>query len=814
MTALHRDVEAAVRAHRAVGGGVLALVGVDVPAELVRAASLLPYRLSADAEPIAESDFPGQTPRSKALLTRLSTDQALFAGVAIAHGCVEDAQLFSVLRELARLGRGAGRAVAYVDALHGAGEETSRYNRARLGQFKTWLEALTGQQITNRALAAEIFAANAQRARLRQLLALRAESGPRLSGVQALELLRAVSRLPVEAADQLITATDASAAPVEGRRVFVTGGAHETSAVYAAIEAAGCVIVGEDHDWGAPWASQDVDEGLDPFEALVARWRSPVPSLPTASSAVRAQALAAQAKALGVEAVFHIRFPGDESAPWDVHDSRKALDGVGVPLLTLKLDPRPTEDQIAKLGGELAAFFTDPSSAQPATAAARPVAVAGTSVPRKPAPDSTGRRSRKALASTADFGIWQRDWFVDVQRRAAEGSFAVVNADAPQEILRAMDIPYVVNQWWASIVGAKQRGRDYAGLLKAADYPADVENYSAQGLASALDPDTANAPWGGLPKPNILAMVPGSDAGSKIFEAWSRETGAELFVFERSIDSRWDLPIAWWSDLPERWEQTLEAERLDLMTAQLEASIPRLEALTGRKFDPARFVDVMRLVNEQEDYYRRTRDLIAATRPAPAGIADTMPATMVPQWHRGTVWGRDAAKRFYEEVAQRAADGEAACPDERVRLMWVGRGLWSDMGFYQRWEESHGAVFVWSMYLGLAADGYLRDFEGEADAMRALAARFVTMGDELRMPTWAGAWHVKEAQLHGVDGAVAIDDADPFVLEALERAGVPVLRLAMSNMSAEGGAMEAAVTGFIEGPVLARVERGAPEARE
>ena len=41
--------------------------------------------------------------------------------------------------------------------------------------------------------------------------------------------------------------------------------------------------------------------------------------------------------------------------------------------------------------------------------------------------------------------------------------------------------------------------------------------------------------------------------------------------------------------------------------------------------------------------------------------------------------------------------------------MWVGRGLWSDMGFYQQWEESHGAVFVWSMYLALAADGYIRE---------------------------------------------------------------------------------------------------------
>jgi benzoyl-CoA reductase/2-hydroxyglutaryl-CoA dehydratase subunit BcrC/BadD/HgdB len=807
MTARHapsHDVETALRAYRAAGGLVLAQIGVDIPAELVRAAGLSPYRLAADGD-VAQSDFEGQSQRTKALLTQLSKDEGLFAGVAIAHGCVEDAQLFSVLRELDRLGRGVGKAVAYVDALHGSGPETTRYNRARLDQFKAWLETLTGRPITPQALAIEIQEANARRARLRQVLALRAEAQPRLSGVQALNLLRAVSRLPADAADQLIASVASTASPRTGRRVLVTGGAHETSAVYAAIEAAGCVIVGEDHDWGEPWANQDVDETVDPFEALVARWRSPMPSLPTASSAARAKALAAQAARLGVEAVLQIRFPGDESAPWDVHDTRKALDVVGVPLLTLKLDPRPSHDQAAKLGQQLAAFLDDPSSAKSPMQAARPATADGAPAPRKPVPDSTGRRSRKALASTSDFGTWQREWFADVQRRAADGPFAVVNADAPQEILRAMDIPYVVNQWWASIVAAKQRGRDYAGLLKAADYPTDVENYSAQGIAAALDPDTEGAPWGGLPRPDILAVVPGSDAGSKIFEAWSRETGAELFVFERSIDSRWDLPIEWWSDLPERWEQTLETERLDLMTAQLEASIPRLEALTGRKFDPDRFVEVMRLVNEQEDYYRRTRDLIAATRPAPAGIADTMPATMVPQWHRGTTWGRDAAKRFYEEVAQRAADGEAACSDERVRLMWIGRGLWSDMGFYQRWEESHGAVFVWSMYLGLAADGYLRDFEGSTDAMRALAARFVTMGDELRMPTWAGAWHVKEAQLHGVHGAVAIDDADPFVLEALERAGVPVLRLAMSNMSVEGGSLEAAVTAFIEGPVLAKV---------
>lgn len=782
-------------------GPIVACVGADIPRELVAAAGFTPVRLAADTAAVTGQALAGQSPRTSALTTQIMN--GAFAGVAIAHGCAEDGQLFSVLRELSRVGRFDGPPVAHLDVLHGGDPALGVYSRARLASFKTWLERLAGRAVTSEALRREIARANAQRRRLAQVMGLRAEPVPRLTGVQALDLIRGVTQTSSPEGDRLIDAALADARPVSGRRVLLTGSPHETSAVYAAIEAAGCVIVGEDHDWGEGWASAMLNEALDPLEALATRWRTPPLSAPIASSRSRAHALATRARALDVDGVIHVGLPGDEASPWDVAEVRKALEIVGKPLATLRLHPAPSVEAAADIGRTLDAFFANASRSRVRAAPARKLADA----PKRAVASSPGRRSHKALTSTADFGAWQRDWFAEVRRKAAEAPFAVVNADAPQEILRAMDIPYVVNQWWASIVAAKQRSRDYAALLRAADYPSDVESYSAQGLAAALDADVDEAPWGGLPKPDILALTAASDAGAKLFEAWSRETGAELFVFSRSIEGRWNLPTEWWADLPERWEQTLETERLDLLTAQLAASIPRLEAITGRKFDQARFVEVMNLVNEQEDYYRRTRDLIATTHPAPAGIVDTMPATMVPQWHRGSVWGRDAAKRFYEEVAARVEAGEAACPGERIRLMWVGRGLWSNMGFYQRWEESHGAVFVWSMYLGLAADGYLRSFDGDRDAMRALAARFVTMGDELRMPTWAGAWHVKEAETHGVHGAVAIDDADPFVLAALERAGVPVLRLPMSNMSLEGDALEAAVTAFVEGPVTAYRDR-------
>jgi benzoyl-CoA reductase/2-hydroxyglutaryl-CoA dehydratase subunit BcrC/BadD/HgdB len=99
-----------------------------------------------------------------------------------------------VLRELSRTGRGGDLAVAHLDALHGADPAVRRYNRARLAGFKAWLETLSGQAITAEALTRRIAEANSQRRRLAAVLALRAEATPRLGGVQALDLLRAVGQ--------------------------------------------------------------------------------------------------------------------------------------------------------------------------------------------------------------------------------------------------------------------------------------------------------------------------------------------------------------------------------------------------------------------------------------------------------------------------------------------------------------------------------------------------------------------------------------------------------------------------------------------
>jgi hypothetical protein len=423
-------------------------------------------------------------------------------------------------------------------------------------------------------------------------------------------------------------------------------------------------------------------------------------------------------------------------------------------------------------------------------------------------------RRQPELRCTREFSRYQRDWFQEVRQRVEAGEpFAVLSADSPHEIYRAMDIPYVVVQWWSSLIAAKQLAPRYLDALVEHGYPNDSDQYNSLPLGELFADDAESAPWGGLPRATILQSALASDSMRHLFQTWARRSGATFYPVERSVDVRERVPVDWWDRLPDEWDEFLPAARIDLLTDELTGLIRSLERETGRRFDESAFVDAMRLANEQAEFNRATRDLVASARPAPVSAGETMPAVMIPQWHRGSIWARDAAETLHAEIDGRVEHGVAAHSDERIRLMWLGRGLWSSLGLYQHFQERYGAVFVWSMYLGLAADGYLRHFDGGRDPLRALAARFVPVGEELRMPGWSSAWHVKEARLHGIDGVVSLGEDDFFSVRKLEQSGIPVLRIAADNVDRRTWS-EQALSDLIAEFIETRVYRAMHERSE
>lgn len=424
-----------------------------------------------------------------------------------------------------------------------------------------------------------------------------------------------------------------------------------------------------------------------------------------------------------------------------------------------------------------------------------------TPAPHERASGSQGAASVKRLQTVATANAYQREWFKGLRERVAQGEpLAFVNADVPQEIFRAMDIPYVVNQWWSAVCSAKQMAPYYLGLLNDHGYRQDLCRYCSLSLASAFDPEPEKGPWGGLPRPTVAVSRLTCDSQAKIFELWSREFGVPFYPLENTVPL--NIPPRWWEKAPRHWEELFEPHRLDLMVEDFKGLIRFLETNTGKTFSETRFKQVMELVNRQAEYNRKTRDLIAETMPAPVSITDTVPAVMVPQWQRGTQWAVDIARSLYEEVSALVEQGEAACPNERVRLMWLGRGLWFNLGFYQHFEKRYGATFIWSIYLAIAADGYAR-YGG--DPLRALASRFAGMEDMLHMPPWNSDWYVNEARKNQISGVVhLISDSCTqgaggtyFTKKALEEAGIPVLQLRADPVDARSWD-EAAMTKELE----------------
>ena len=423
------------------------------------------------------------------------------------------------------------------------------------------------------------------------------------------------------------------------------------------------------------------------------------------------------------------------------------------------------------------------------------------------APGARPAPLRARMPSAQGASAYQRQWFADLQRRAADGGpFALISAETPLEILRTMDIPYMPVQWWSSLVSAKQKAPAYLDQLRARGYPDDQEQYFSLGLASAFDRDPQSAPWGGLPKPTLVIGDPRDDNHGKIYELWAREYGAVYFPYERAVFN--DAPDAWWELGRHRWDELIDPAVLDLHVEESKGLIRFLEQTTGRVFSQTRFAAVLDLINEQEECFTQARDLIAATSPAPVSITDTFTSVMTPQWHRGTEWARDAARLFLDEVIERVERGSTVCSNERARLAWVGAGLWFDVDFYDSFIEDHGAVFVWSMYLGMAADAYAR--YGRAEPLRTLAARYAAFIQYVTMEPWPSGWLVKEAKLHQVDGVVCLGGGGPFLERAMREAGIPVLAIKGHNVDSrqwDGPAIRADISRFIE-------EQAVPHALE
>jgi hypothetical protein len=394
----------------------------------------------------------------------------------------------------------------------------------------------------------------------------------------------------------------------------------------------------------------------------------------------------------------------------------------------------------------------------------------------------------KQLRISDSVRAYQREWIARTREQVSRGEpFVICNGDDCEEILNVMGIPVIVINYWHAIISTKRMADYYLNILKERDYPATV---FSMGLATTMDNKPEVAPWGGLPKPSLIVGGARQDTEMRILELWAREFGCPYWPMEYALYHGVEKapPPGWFERMRDHWDEFVDPKKLDYRVQDQETLIRYLEVTTGRKFSQAKLKEAMELVNEQMDYWVKTREVIAKTSPSPVSLRDQLSMYQM-QWHRGTPQGRDFLKAYYEEVKERAENGVAACPNEKIRLMWVNA-----LGTPPRWgkwaEEKYGAVCVTHNYVGIAADCYARTIQNN-DPLRTLAARYMLLF--WTTPDWIAA----QAKYSNCQAIVTV--AGRRTIEAYKKYDVPLLAL---HADSDDEATRAELSKLIESRLL------------
>jgi hypothetical protein len=320
-----------------------------VPIELVRAAGLSPVVIRGSSAPTPAADAhlePGIFPnRLRQLVDALLAGRASEGTpVVLPRTSSADYHGFLYLRELARrrLTPHAGPVLLF-DLLQSAAVDVAAHNAARTRALFAVLGAVGGSASIDRLLE-EIARANAARAAVRRLIALRAAS-PRITGAEALPLIGAYWQLPPKVYVPLAHAAAEEIArrpPLDGARVLLLGAPVDGPTLHAAIESHGAVVVAEVGPWGNGAAGEDVASGADPFAAVADKYRRDSWGPRTSTADVRRSTAHAVRH---VDAVVVSLPPDDGVFGWDYPWLREHLQAVRVPHVCLRHDPcQPVAD--------------------------------------------------------------------------------------------------------------------------------------------------------------------------------------------------------------------------------------------------------------------------------------------------------------------------------------------------------------------------------------------------------------------------------------------------------------------------------------
>ena len=319
-------------------------------------------------------------------------------------------------------------------------------------------------------------------------------------------------------------------------------------------------------------------------------------------------------------------------------------------------------------------------------------------------PQRPSRAPQATFRSSARLKELMADHFTGLDRAAREKSAPVAwcTSVGPVELLRALGFAVFFPENHGALLGASRVAGEVMGRAHALGYSPDICSYLTSDIGAYLARKSPLSRYGlsGAPRPDLLLY---STNQCREVRDWFEFYGRE-----------WNVPVVGVTSFRDLGD--VETSHVDAITRQLEALIPGLEAVAGRRLD-ARALE--QAVDRSRTCSGLWRDCLgsSASRPAPLTFFDATiqmgPAVVL----RGTAEACDYYRLLKAELSERVTAGAGAPHRERFRLYWDGMPIWGRLRDLSTLFASLGTSVVASTY----CNSWVFDALSPRDPLRSMA---------------------------------------------------------------------------------------------
>lgn len=310
----------------------------------------------------------------------------------------------------------------------------------------------------------------------------------------------------------------------------------------------------------------------------------------------------------------------------------------------------------------------------------------------------------KKDAKTAIADLLQAQYDNAFKDKAAGKPVGWATSVFPQELAEIFDLQLLYPENHAAGVAAKRESLELCELSEAQGYSNDLCAYARTNFGVLIKGHSDALP---LPEPDFLCCC-NNICGEvvKWYENISRELNIPLIMIET----------------PYNFDDEISEERIKYMRGQFEEAIKQFEKISGKKFDPKRLEEVMKISSENGKLWKYSMSLPEGNFPSPMNGFDLFNYMAAIVAARGKKETTEAFKLLITELEENAKNGTSSFRgEEKFRIMMEGIPCWPSIGFKMKSLAKKGINMTGSVYPHAWALCYeANDLDGMARAYSSM----------------------------------------------------------------------------------------------